>query len=791
MQRDDSELALARREDWIAIGLLALLVVIAFANVVFGGKSLIPSENLNPLDSRPEVRLRGPGFVPDEEWRRRDLLPYPNFRDITAAIMQSDPSREFLRRSLLRGEFPFWDPYLGGGEPSFASLTPAYAFPLSLIVVLLGNGSGLMNAYILLLIVTAGVLTYFFLRQHGLSWPAALAGAIAFSFSGAVVQMAPSSYGQPVPFFALPLIVTARLIDRPSAHRAAQLALAFAFVALATFPPVLLQIFGMSVVYLLVALLRKPGLRSGIAAWFAAGAAVSLTMVGFAYVPAVMWQNEMPQVSEHYAHAAEETLSIQRVGQMLSPTIMGGPLVYAHPAVGETAVHLYYSGIVALLLAGIGVFAAAPSAARAIKITAMICGPLALAKIFGVPPVQWIASVPFLRNIHYAAYFGMLVAFSAALLAALGVDALMRGRARAWNVIGSAGLMAIALIVLRALATRYGVPLRPQGWRWIADFNWLVVLGVLTAVFAWIGSRVQRRTLAVMLVIAVLAFEGVTNASYPRPRRWDIWAHPPRYIEVLMERNSGGRILPMPVFPANTESVFRQPTIDVILTASTRMYELYRAYFGPLNDVILRETHRIPPERVLDAANIEYLTITPLDPGHIAEASGRGYETIYADDWVHLMRRPSDSRYSFTSSYQVMRSPAEALAALPVLPRGSVLLEQKPSFTALPVSPTDVHPRLVNLALNEVAIIVETPRPGLLVCSESNMKGWTATIDRQPVPIMAANYAFRAVEVPPGVHAIRFVYHPPGLIAGVALTILGSFLCVAGLLVKSEIRDKR
>ena len=123
-------------------------------------------------------------------------------------------------------------------------------------------------------------------------------------------------------------------------------------------------------------------------------------------------------------------------------------------------------------------------------------------------------------------------------------------------------------------------------------------------------------------------------------------------------------------------------------------------------------------------------------------------------------------------------------------PRGSVLLEQKPSFAALPASPADVHPRLVKFALNEVALIVQTPRPGLLVCSESNMKGWTATVDRQPVPIMAANYAFRAVEVPPGAHAIRFVYHAPGFIAGVALTILGSFLCFAGL-VKAESRDKR
>lgn len=70
--------------------MLALLVVVAFANVVFGGRSLVPSENLNPLDSRPDVRVRGPNFIAPEVWTRRDLVPYPNMRDITASVMQGD-----------------------------------------------------------------------------------------------------------------------------------------------------------------------------------------------------------------------------------------------------------------------------------------------------------------------------------------------------------------------------------------------------------------------------------------------------------------------------------------------------------------------------------------------------------------------------------------------------------------------------------------------------------------------------------------------------------------------------
>jgi uncharacterized membrane protein YfhO len=61
------------------------------------------------------------------------------------------------------------------------------------------------------------------------------------------------------------------------------------------------------------------------------------------------------------------------------------------------------------------------------------------------------------------------------------------------------------------------------------------------------------------------------------------------------------------------------------------------------------------------------------------------------------------------------------------------------------------------------------------------MSGWTARIDGRPARILPANYAFRAVEVPPGTHIIRFAYHPPGLTGGVMLSLLGLIACCWGL----------
>ena len=760
----------SRREDWIVAVLLALLVITAFANVVFAGRSIVASDSHNPLD----YRMRGPNAVPAEEWTSRGLVLYPNFRDIASAVMQTDPSREFLRRSLRRGELPFWDPYLGGGAPSFASLVPAYLFPPSLLAVLLGDGRLITNVSILLLIFSSGVLTYFFLRRHVDHWPAALAGAIAFMLSGAVVMTAPSVIGQPVAFFSLPLLMTARLLEAPGARRAAQLALAFAFVATATFPPVLLQTFAMAVLYLI---LSRPTART--AGWFAAGASAALAVVAVIYLPAIFLMNETTQIREYYRHAAEAVMPAKFLIGILSAKIAGGVPTYANPAVGfDHGLHMYYTGVAALFLAGVGALTRATNRrAQTLQVTALITAALSLMKLVGLPPAQWIAHVPLLQSFHYGSYLGIPVAYAVAILAALGADALLDGRAKRWPLIVSSAALAGLLLALR-IATRQRVEMHPNGARWLADWELLVAFLVLSAAFWWIVRRTPLATVAVTLALLVLAAEGVTNSVYPRPRRWDHWSHPPRYIELMLARNSGGRVLPMPIFPANTESVFRLPTLDSILTASPRIYELYRRYFGPIPDVILRESTRIPPERVLDAANIEYFALVSSDAANLAEVARRGYETLYADDYMHLVRRATQPRYTFTSRYQVLDA-LHALDALPASPPGSVILETAPRFasTAGPA----VLPRVVRFGLNEVTIQVDTSLAGLLVCSESNMSGWSATVDGRPVPILAANYAFRAVEIPPGSHTVHFAYEPPGWKSGLAISIVGLLLCVCGL----------
>jgi hypothetical protein len=76
--------------------------------------------------------------------------------------------------------------------------------------------------------------------------------------------------------------------------------------------------------------------------------------------------------------------------------------------------------------------------------------------------------------------------------------------------------------------------------------------------------------------------------------------------------------------------------------------------------------------------------------------------------------------------------------------------------------------------------VVESDGPGLLVMRDSYARGWTATVGGQSARVLRANGKHRAVPVPAGRHEVSVRYEPPGLGAGMDLSVLSAaFLGVA------------
>jgi hypothetical protein len=79
---------------------------------------------------------------------------------------------------------------------------------------------------------------------------------------------------------------------------------------------------------------------------------------------------------------------------------------------------------------------------------------------------------------------------------------------------------------------------------------------------------------------------------------------------------------------------------------------------------------------------------------------------------------------------------------------------------------------------NAARIEVDFPADGYLVLAEMNDHGWEAFLDGERVPLLQADYAFRAVRVPAGKHVVEFIYTPLAFWAGAFLSgvALAAFL---------------
>jgi hypothetical protein len=784
-------LVVPRKEKWLAAALLFVLLAAVHYDVVFLGRSLVLTNHYNPLDYRPLAQNYGEDLVPADVWSSRNLYSYANIRDAGGPWWQWEPDGEFLRRAMEVGEWPFWDPYVGAGTPAMANMTPGYFFPPYTALVALGASVPLKNAYFLLQLWCAGFFTVLFLRLHGLSFVSTLFGGIVVVMSGGLNQHIGTIALQTAACLPIVLYVTRRFLDAPTGWRTVTLAVVYASTALACFPPILMWLFGIAAMYALLAiLLDDRGIggpaRMPLLLHWGAATALSVGLVAFFYVPALTLRASVPYVVMFYEGAGVESLPLVKALQLLSPTLMGGVLIYVNSAVPTNHTpNLPYVGIVALIAALLAIPSANPRA-RVVFYTSALGAVLILMKLFGIPPVQWIARLPLFDQIHYAYYFGISLSFLIAFLAALGLDALVRGATGPGRALVAVALSLAATESLWWFVREFDVLKSPADGYWIRDWRVLNGLTMLSAFALMAGTlRDSLRPAAVTALVLLVSAEGIFNNTYPSPDSWDIFDHPVPYVQVLQREAGMKRVLPFGALNANLNSGFEIFSLDSLMTINPpRAYELYRRYTDPPPWLFLREARRIPPEPVLDRANIGFLAIREAFPALVKEAQARGYTVRFNDGYVWLFERPTLPRFLFSSEYRVLRAPS-ALNAMGQGPSREILLERPAGFPSTPNGAGDPDVRVEAYHRNSVALTVDAPRPGLVYAAESYFDGWTVRVNGKPVTILPANYAFRAVEVAAGQSRIEFRYWPPGLtlgliVSGLSAALLAAFAVVLG-----------
>ncbi len=795
MSAGDGERAGSTRAERLRVGALLLVALsIVYPNVIFGGRSLVASDNYNPLRSTVDETSYGAGFVSGLEWRQRGLLPFAGQYDAGAAWWIWEPGAPFLLASLRRGELPHWNPYIGAGVPGLANMSDTHFFPPWLLVVLSGAGSGGKTFYFLGLVFFAGFCTFLFLRRAGLGAPGAGVGALVFLLSSALNSVIISMGGQAVACIPFVMYVTRLYFDRPGPGRLALLATSYAAAALATSPPMLLLGFSCAALYALMVIVTETTTRRarlGLLVRYAGGALLALGLSAFAYLPAAELIAHSAHVRGLYAHAGELTLPGVTLLQLLTSDLGGGWLYTAPVMRDPSFARLHVIGVAAIALA---LFAGGGGSARRRALTwfAAATSLAMLAKLVGLPPVQWLWRLPVARHLHFAVYASFLLHLLIAILAGVGAERLWRGELRPRRVGLALLLVCAALVALlpASLSLGLGPPLRPGVLNWISRYVTLWLFIGALGLGAWRlgrpGAPPRARALAAGLIVVVVLAEGVHNLSFPRQRRVDVWSHPPPHVRALAGLGDGRRFVHYAAFTANTNAAFGLFGIDSMHSFNPeRLVELYRRHFGGKATQFLREMGALPPDPLLDRAGVGWLVVRAGYDAWTGEARRRGYSERYSDDWATIFRRPSGVRFFVTPDWRVLdraQMPDEVARASSL----QVLLEEAPGFAPRAFEPT-AEVRVRAFRNNAVSLEASTPGPALLYCAESHMPGWNATVNGRQARILIANHAFRAVEIPAGRSRVEFRYVPPGWRAGLRVSA-ASLLLVAALALRGRLR---
>ena len=93
-------------------------------------------------------------------------------------------------------------------------------------------------------------------------------------------------------------------------------------------------------------------------------------------------------------------------------------------------------------------------------------------------------------------------------------------------------------------------------------------------------------------------------------------------------------------------------------------------------------------------------------------------------------------------------------------PRQTVLLANAPKGLAQDAARRGGKAWIAHYGNTRVDVGVDAPDGGLLLLNDVWHPWWRATVDGADAEIMRANVIFRAVELPPGKHTVRFTFEP-------------------------------
>ena len=735
--------------------ILTAWLVFAFP---YWGKGLVP------FPSRYLVTF----FAP---WSSLYGMPVKN-NAMPDVITQIYPWKHLTMEAWKRGEAPLWNPYSFSGTSHVGNYQSAIFSPVNALFLVLPEIHA-WSIMILMQPILAGFFMFLFLRSLGTSKPGSTFGSLAFMFCGfLVVWMAYGTLGYAVLF--LPLILYGIQTKR------------YVLTALGVALSFLSGHFQMSVYVLLYGLsfaLHRKEWRSLLFMAFGLGLAAPQVFPAFeSYQGAV----------RSTIFGKGEVIPWQYFVTIFSPDFYGNP-VTRNDWFGHYAEWASFVGVIPLFVA---LFAAVTTWKDPIVRFFTVMAAISISLAFQTPLLDLLYAlrIPVLGT-SSASRIIVLASFSLAALSAIGLDLLThRWKTNTWKTTRwwfSVSTLCIlflwaVLILYRPLpAEKLIVSIRNS------VLPTLMLGGLLTTSIGGFFLRKRLRFIPIMVLLALTAFDMFRFAAkwmsfdpieymYPElpviSKLKELTADDHSRVFGNIGNEVGSRFGIFLI--EGYDAVYQKRYGELITSASDGNTHI------PERSVVTFPKRGRYSEEILKFMGVKYYMHKKSD-GRFVWAypfwEYPNYRLVWEDDNFQILENTrSFPRAFLASSYNIETEDQKILDALySGFTPDSLLLEKEPIIRP---EPGEGDASIKSYKPTEVVIQTNAEVPKMLFLSDVYDAGWRASVDGKPTELYRANFDFRAVALPAGLHTVRMWYAPVsvtlGFIAGGVsiLGMIGTFL---------------
>jgi hypothetical protein len=693
------------------------------------------------------------------------------------------PFKSLAMHMVKNGELPLWNPYNGSGQPLLATMHVGLLNPFNILFFLTDDKTA-WSLQVILSVLGIGLSMYIFARKIGCKQAGSLFTAITYMFSGfVIVRSIYNDYNYAVLCLPLLLYVIEDLWNGKS-KKVFFIPFLLFFLTTVVQPQIIFYILSFTGLYLIVRQIfskQKLSRRNILLLIF-------LLSIGF-----LLSCLQLLPTLELYHEANVTTASSQFIIQrfllpishfvtIIIPNYFGNQATYNYWGSGDYIETITSLGTIPIFFAILGIFAS-KKLQKSIKIFAVFSIVLAIlstVKFFGTE-LFYSLPIPIIST-GIPSRILFIIPFCLAISAGFGYEAWLEEK----NIskLGKAALatfitLLLGILIVTAILFIKKTPCNNivilNCWN-IALRNTLLETGVfLLFIVFFLGARYSNKQ-KILTTFQIAVFTIITTVGFYNSQKFLPFSKKehimPEHtiLSELRSKENDGRVFGYDKYAVKTDLATYYRFFD------TNYYDpLYIKRYGdliqyandgnllkqlPRSDVEIDNAITLPYEKTFRRERLFQILgvnkiISPKKENIQEKKKVISGKRVYMVSKTYVTRRKEENLTQlFTKDFD----PSSEITV-----EKNILVKGDSNGTAKIIKETE----------NTVNIKTTANGEKILVLADNYFPGWKAYIDGKETEVFRANFTFRGVRIPAGVHSVVFSYEPNSLRLGAYLSISG------------------